>query len=99
MLGSILNPGLVALVGGLGFAGGRILLHITGRGGYEMLEFTNASNPLLVTYSKITSAFLRNFRVAKILGIINRHAGVAIFLAALFPNPFLAPLMVITGAK
>jgi membrane protein YqaA with SNARE-associated domain len=98
-LGSISNPGLVGLIAGLGFAGGRILYYFSARGAYEILGFSKISHSNHRIYSKFSGGFLKKPRIEAFLNFTNRHSTAAIFLISLFPNPFLVPALLISGVR
>jgi membrane protein YqaA with SNARE-associated domain len=98
-LGSISNPVVVGLIAGLGFAGGRMLFYLSARGSFEILEFRKIAHQKFRISAKITSGILRKLRAEAILNYLDRHSAAAIFLISLFPNPFLVPALLISGAR
>ena len=98
-LGSISNPVLVGAIAGLGFAGGRILFYLSARGSFEILEFSKIAHQKLRISPETAGGILRTVRAEAILNFLNRHSIAAIFLVSLFPNPFLVPALLISGAR
>jgi len=90
-LGSILNPLWVGVVSGLGNALGYALIYLTGRGGHGLFSNSKASDWGV-------TRFLGKIKMPRRLGSPKQAGMVAIFLLAIYPNPFFTPMVFGLGA-
>lgn len=98
-LGVVLNPVLVGVIAGLGFALGRMLVYLLARGGSNLLEVSKISDVLRTKYAKLGNGIFHKLKVNEILEYLKRHTTAAVFLMALVPNPFLLPAIITLGLK
>jgi len=90
-LGSILSPLWVGVVSGLGNALGYALIYVTGRGGLGIFSNVKASDWGV-------TRLLGKIKIPRILRSPNQVGMVAVFLLAIYPNPFFTPMVLGLGA-
>jgi membrane protein YqaA with SNARE-associated domain len=99
VLGSVMNPLLVAVVAGAGNTCGYILTYYTGRGGLHFFSILktlgnpDAKNP---GFFRRTALKVKN---SKLFRFLSQHRALGVFTLSLLPNPFITPAVIGLGAS
>jgi membrane protein YqaA with SNARE-associated domain len=96
-MGSILNPVLVGLVSGFGNGIGNTLVYLTGRGGIFFIRNLSSPEESVENPSWVRRLYSR-FVTPKMKDFARRHVLWAVFILAMYPNPFLMPIILGMGA-
>jgi uncharacterized membrane protein YdjX (TVP38/TMEM64 family) len=96
-LGSRFDPFLIGLIAGTGAALGGMLVYLTARTGKHFMPNVNFTDPANKVYQSAIGRFLRRIKIPRFMEFVNKRGVVGVFFLAMFPNPFLMPLLVTLG--
>jgi membrane protein YqaA with SNARE-associated domain len=96
-LGSRFDPFLIGMIAATGAAIGAMLVYFTARTGKHFMPNINFTDPANKIYSNAIGRFLRRIKLPHFMAFVNRRGPIGVFLFAMFPNPFLMPLLITMG--
>jgi membrane protein YqaA with SNARE-associated domain len=98
MLGTLLNPLLIGLTGGLGGATGNLLTYYTGHTGIKFLSsFVNVVSPENQPAGKLRRT-LDRIKISRWYRFAQRRRLTALFIISCLPTPLLTPMVLSLGA-
>jgi len=98
VLGSILNPVWIGLIGGAGNAVGNTLTYAAGRGGFKLFSYAGNTNFEKEAESSRFSRLIKKLKWHRLLNFAKQKGAAVVLVLSLIPNPLLTPLVLSLGA-
>ncbi|MBN1177192.1 MAG: VTT domain-containing protein [Dehalococcoidales bacterium] len=99
MLGALLNPLLIGIMGGLGSTTGNFFTYYTGHAGIRLLtSFINVVTPENLS-TGILSRITNRVKTSRWYRLAQKHRFLALFIVACLPTPLLTPMVLSMGAS